>query len=462
MYISRHVDRVLELWWRDPGRKPLILRGARQTGKTTTIREFGRKCTVFLELNLEKRADRAMVQSSTDTNDLLAALATRHNLASFPANTLLFIDEIQESPEAVQWLRFFKEEHPGLGVIAAGSLLEVRLQERGFSFPVGRVTFRTMRPLSYLEFLRAVDKDVLAARLVDDLLALRPSPPPLHDQALLLLRDHLLVGGMPEAVMKWVETGLIGTVRRVHADLMQALAEDFQKYRGVREAGLDHLEAAFVNAKHHHGQRFKYENFAPGFKSRAMNTAIGRLEGAMLMSRVWPTSSFETPCRIRSRAAPKLLPLDTGLALHELGMSPDVLRSLPLERVLDGRLAEMFVGLQLQVEQPRRQDLLYFWVRDSSRGGAEVDYLLPSGRKLIPLEVKSGLQGTLKSLHQFLRRSGRSLGIRLCPREFSLEDASVRTHDGELEYRLMTIPLYLAEKVGDLLENKSLFDADPD
>ena len=142
MYLKRDIDRVLEDWSVSSARKPLILRGARQTGKTESIRHLSLGFELFLELNLERYEDLALVRASQSAEDLLAGLRARSNVASFPERTLLFLDEIQESPEAIQWLRFLREDHPDLAVIAAGSLLEVRLQERGFSFPVGRVTFK--------------------------------------------------------------------------------------------------------------------------------------------------------------------------------------------------------------------------------------------------------------------------------------------------------------------------------
>lgn len=453
LYFARQIDRVLAAWAAEDERKPLVLRGARQTGKSSSVRQLGRSFEQFLELNLERYEDLALVRSCRSPADLLKALAARYNLAAFPARTLLFLDEIQESPEAIQWLRFFREDYPQLSVVAAGSLLEVRLQERGFSFPVGRVTFRTLRPLSFREFLQALGKDVLAESLREGAIPGAEMAPPLHAQALTLLRDYLFTGGMPEAVARWVESGSPAVVRQVQSDLMQAFAEDIQKYRsGV--AATD-LEAAFENLPHHYGLRFRYENFAPGFKSQRMKDALGKLEAALLIHRVWPSHSLELPLAVRPKSAPKLLPLDVGLAVHTLGTGFQALATEPLERLLSGRLAEIFVGQQLLASHTAMGAIvepLFFWVSESAHANAETDYLLPGPGFPVPVEVKSGASGSLKSLHQFLWRARRDLGIRLHAGPFADERHEVRMPEGPLRYRLISLPLYLAEEVVPLLE----------
>lgn len=451
MYFQRSIEKALTAWADEPARKPLILRGARQTGKSTTIRELGGRFDLFLELNLEKHNDLALVRGCTSAEDLLTSLKSRANLSGLPRRTLLFIDEIQESPEAIRWLRFFKEEHPELAVIAAGSLLEVRLQERGFSFPVGRVTFRTLQPLSYFEFLGALGKDVLAEQLLSTLDGKQRIPQSVHQEGLDHLRQYLLVGGMPEAVTEWVSSGVPSRVRQVHADLVQSLAEDLHKYRGVRK--LENLEAAFANLKHHFGRRVTYENFAPGYKSRAMKNALERLEGAMLISRVCPTSSLDQPFQTRPKSAPKLLPLDIGLALAMMGAGISDLKNQSMEKFWDGPMAEMFVGQQLLAGGKGLQRTLHFWVRESSRGGAEVDFLLPGPVSPIPVEVKSGAAGTLKSMHQYLDRAGQDRGLRLYSGMFKDEQLTVTIGSRQLAYRLTSIPVYLTEHLWRFFED---------
>jgi predicted AAA+ superfamily ATPase len=258
---------------------------------------------------------------------------------------------------------------------------------------------------------------------------------------------------MPEAVSNWVTTGRPATVREIHADLLQALAEDFRKYRGVRD--LNHLEAAFENLKYHVGSRFSYENFAPGHRSQPMKTALGRLEAALLIARVWPTSDLKLPLRPRPKSAPKLLPLDTGLSLSRMGPAIEDVRVLPFERFVDRRIAEMFVGQQLLAGRPGRHEPLHFWVSESSRGSAEVDYVLPGVGVPVPLEVKSGAPGTLRSMHQFLWRAGLHTGIRLYPGELADQMLQVSISGQTLRYRLLSIPIYLAQAVWGILPHCS-------
>ncbi|MFC1706507.1 ATP-binding protein [Planctomycetota bacterium] len=455
MYFSRSFDGVLHEWRKDPFRKPLVVRGARQTGKSSAIRNLGAHFELFLELNLERHEDLSLVRSCSSATELLAAVAAKHNVQHFPPDTLLFLDEIQESSEAIQWLRFLHEDHREIAVVAAGSLLDVRLQERGFSFPVGRVTFRTLRPFTFLEFLRARQRDELARQLCAG-----PVRGAVHEMGMELLREYLFVGGMPEAVVRWVASRSEASVREAHTDLLQAFAEDFQRYRG--RSDLRDLEAAFFSLRHHYGRRFKYEGFSPGRKSRPMKAALSKLEGALLVTLALPTSSFDPPFRVRPRSAPKLLPLDVGLALSALGLDSLQVRAQPLEQLLDGRVADMFVGQQLLASPCGGHEPLHFWVSESSKGRAEIDYLLaggPSGSRAV--EVKAGATGTLKSLHQFLWRSGQSLGVRLCSSRYSLEQHAVRMPSGSLTYRLLSLPLYLAERIRDTVRSLNAAPEEP-
>lgn len=440
MYLSRNVDGVLEHWFRDPARKPLVLRGARQTGKSTSVRELGKLATVFVEINLDRIEDQRLVRTSGSLSEFLDAICLRENLPALPEGTLLFIDEIQQEPRIIPWLRYLYEDHPGIAVVAAGSLLEVRMTDRGFSFPVGRVTFRTLGPMTFLEFLRATGKDVLANRLIDHLRDLAPFPMAVHDQAAALLSDYLFVGGMPEAVAHWCREPSLVRVRQVHRDLLQALAEDIQKYRGNVAA----IEAAFDELPRHYGMRFKYEQFAPGRRSRDMHAAIDRLEAARLVLRALPTGSTDLPASPKARAAPKLVPLDIGIVMTQWGLGPTDLRRTGSDRMLEGRVAEAYVGQQLVSPADCQPTDLWFWVRDQPGSEAEVDYLLPQGRHLVPVEVKAGAAGALKSLHHFLWKTGRQIGLRLHAGNLSDERHVIRMPTGELHHRLVSIPLYLA------------------
>jgi uncharacterized protein len=442
-YFRRSIDEDLRAWSLQPDHTPLVLRGARQTGKTAAVRYLGETFDLFVELNLERYADRAMVQSCTSADELLEAVKVRLDLERFPDRTLLFLDEVQESAEAIGWLRFLYEDHPGIHVIAAGSLMEVRLQQRGFSFPVGRVTFRYLHPLSFVEFLWATGRGVLAESLRGAAADITPCAPAIHEMAGAAFGDYLVVGGMPEAVLRWCEDDSPVTVRQVHGDLVQAMAEDIHKYRGVRD--MAPLESVFAHLPHHYGMRFKYERFAPGWKSHQAKTALERLESAMVCRRVWPTSDLAPPLAIKQRSAPKLVPLDIGVALTTMGVSIRDMKAGPLDGLRDGRVAEAVVGQLLLSTHRRTDDDLHFWVRETARANAEVDYLLAGAGGLLPVEVKAGASGTLRSMHQFLARAGGSVGIRLHGGEWADEEHEVATTGAPLTYRLLSLPLYMAE-----------------
>jgi predicted AAA+ superfamily ATPase len=436
---SRPIDRALKSWFDQPERKPLVLRGARQTGKTAAVRHLAKDADLYIELNLERFDDQRLVEACERPSDLVQALRLRANVARFPARTLIFLDEIQVSPKAVSFLRFFREDHPELAVVAAGSLLEGRLKEGDFAFPVGRVTFRYLRPFSFFEFLGAVDRGALAARL-EEATRGRGISSALHEESLSLLRDYLWVGGMPEAVNCWAEDRSASGVRQIQADLRQAFAEDLQKYTGARAS----LDTTFAHLPHHYGQRFSYEKFSPGGSSAATKRALALLDNAMIVRLCWPTSDVSPPLQSRAKAAPKLLPLDIGLMLAEVGVPFPVVRSAPLEGVLDGRAAEVFVGLQILTRRMRTNVPLHFWVSEGA-GNAELDWLAVGPEGLLPVEVKAGKQGTLRSLHQFLRRSGMTTGTRLYSGPMAEEDCAVVLDGDPLRYRLRSWPLYLAE-----------------
>jgi len=444
MPFSRQADRRLRDWYERPNRKPLVLRGARQTGKTTAVRQLRAHAPLYLELNLERPEDLALAKTCHSAKELLERLQQLHSLPGLPKGTLLFLDEIQELPEALSWLRFFHEDHKDLAVVAAGSLLEVRLRDNPLPFPVGRLEFERIEPLTYLEFLEATGD----LRIAEDLRACfaTPSGPSegLHDFAMARFRDFLSVGGLPEAVEAWRQARELVSVRRVHSALRQAYAEDLLKYR---VHSTQHLESVLSNAPAFFGSRFKLRHLAPGGRDASIAKALDLLERAMVLFCAAPSSSHELPLIARPRAARKLLPLDIGLGLAQLEVRPEQLAGRAIETLLGGRIAEAFVGLQLLAREPSEPRCLSFWTREgTAKSKAEIDYLLPTRGGLLPVEVKSGAAGSLKSLHQYLHASGTHLGVRLWAARGGTEQLTVKMGSGAaLEYELRTLPIYLAE-----------------
>lgn len=444
---SRIADEHLKQWLHHPRRKPLILRGARQTGKTTAVRRLAEHPQSLIELNLERPSDLALIRSCRSAGELIQRLEVQLDRGPLSAGTLLFLDEIQEHPEALKWLRFFYEDHPELAVVAAGSLLEVRLRDESLTFPVGRVEFLRLEPLTFLEFLRATEDVRLAVELEGAFRSCESVAPSLHELAMQRLREFLIVGGLPEAVNVWRETRSLVEVGAVHSALHQAYREDLLKYRV--KGGIQHLEAALIGAPPHYGARFKVRQIAPGEKDRPIARALTLLEQAMVLFRVPPTASLSPPFLPRSRAAHKLLPLDIGLALTELQVRAEHLRQRPVESVLGGRVAEAFAGIQLLAANPGQARSLFLWTREgTARSNAEIDYLVSTPNGVLPVEVKASAAGSLKSMHRFLASTDAKYGLRLCSSPGQLDQLTVRLPDGSgLAYELRTVPLYLAELV---------------
>ncbi len=448
MAFSRYFDSALQSWWKRPDRKPLILRGARQTGKSTAVRELGKKARQFIELNFERHRDLQIVRSCNSPEQLLQRLKEVFNFADFPSGTLLFLDEVQEHPDAINWLRFFYEDFPQIAVVAAGSLMEVRLRDSALPFPVGRVEFLRIEPLTFLDFLDATSNIQLASSLRNEFSNPDGIPEGLHQLAMDKFRSFLLVGGMPEAVAKWDASADWNEVGLVHESLQQAYLEDLLKY-GVR-TGTTILETVLAAAPNFYGSRFKLQELAVEWRSKALSEAMALLEKAMVLHRARPTYHMQLPLIPRARAAHKLIPLDMGLALSQWGVRPQHLATTKVEGLLGGRVAEAFVGVQLLARNPHRSRDLHFWTRESkASSSAEIDYLLPTENGVLPIEVKSGASGSLKSLHQYLAASDGAVGIRLNSGTGGVEKLQAHLpQGGRLNYFLHTYPLYLVELIG--------------
>jgi uncharacterized protein len=445
MYLGRKLDQDLQRWYRSRNRKPLVLQGARQTGKSTSVRQFGKTAPLYVELNLERFDDLRLTRNVSGPEELLQAIKSRTNVSTLPTGTVIFIDEIQENLATIPWLRFFHEDHPELAVIVAGSYLGIRMGRAGFSFPVGRVTFRRLAPLSYFEFADAHERQVLAKQLLDGFHGKKAPPEAVHLQALELLKSYVSVGGMPEAVSAYLETGNPEAAKTVHKDLRQALAEDIQKYPGDTRA----IEEVFEHMREAYGLRFKNERLVPNQSGVKTGEALKTLAGAMLVHLVSPTVSLQAPLVISSRIARKLVPLDIGMALSDFGLSGGGLQQASLEDTLGGRFAECLVGQQLLSNPTHSPRNLCYWVRQKRKSDAEVDFLLETADGFLPVEVKSGATGTLRSLHQLLLRSGLRRAVRLYSGQLDARTLTVDMGDDKLEYLLTSLPLYMAELLVD-------------
>jgi uncharacterized protein len=435
----RKINAELKSWAARPGRKPLVLRGARQVGKTTAVRMFAADFDVFISLNLEQAADLAIFSKNAPLAEVLEAL---YFLKGVPRGadrrTLIFIDEIQRSPEAVSMLRYFHEEAPHLYVIAAGSLLETMLDAH-VSFPVGRVEFLLMHPVTFEEFLGAFgDEAALGA------LRMIPAPAYAHDKLSLLFRRYMLVGGMPEAVNAYCDSGDLNAVDRIYESLVIAYQEDVEKYGSTQRMVpiVRHImNTAFAEA----GGRIRYEGFGnSNYLARDIKEGFGMLQKAFLFQVVHPVTATSLPLSPDTKKSPRIHALDTGLVVFRTGMSKALFSAPDVSAVFSGRLLEHVVGQELYACNSSPLHSINFWARDKAQSNAEVDYVLPIDGRLIPVEVKSGASGRLRSLHAFINAASHALAVRLYGAPFSKEAA--KTIAGK-EFTLLNIPWYQAAMV---------------
>jgi uncharacterized protein len=450
---ERKIEPDLLNWKTKRGRKPLIFRGARQTGKTTLIRKLGQQFDNFVELNLEKDAARKIFSEIKDIREVVKSIEGISNQRVIPGETLLFLDEIQNSVPAIKLLRYFYEEIPDLHVVAAGSLLEVRMKSEGWSFPVGRVEFLYLYPLTFDEFLSVTNEQILLQALLECRIE-KPLPSPLHDKALNLLSDYMLVGGMPEAVNEYLTSGSFVAVASCHEALAASFKEDFAKYSKGAEA--EHLKLVWDRIPFEVGKRIQYSKLAGSqARSRDLSKAFDILHEAMLVERIFPTTQTAPPLVKKPKAAPKAIFLDIGLCISTLRLTRDQIHEQLIDPFYRGGIFETFVGQELLALDCRHRNDLFFWIREEKGTSSELDFLAPINKNLAPLEVKSGSHGSLKSLHQFLSRSSYETGVRLSSNAFfTIEDHSLILPTGDkLKYKLLSIPLYLTFRLREILQN---------
>ena len=439
MSFYRSITPKLEEWARSESRKPLILRGARQTGKTTLIRDFGKRFDSFIELNLEKKADRDLFEQDLPVRLLFQSICLEKNIVPSEKN-LLFIDEIQNSPKAVALLRYFYEEMPELHVIGAGSLLEVMLERQKISFPVGRVEYLYLFPMTFEEFLDAIgEKAALQMYRQKDI------PDIAHNKLDSLFKQYSFVGGMPEVVARYAETRDLSQLGKIYESLITSYKDDVPKYaKNLSEANV--IRHVIETSPYETGKRIKFEHFGNGnYKSREVGESLKILERAMFLYLRYPVNGHELPLAPNFKFHPRLQFLDTGLLNYALGLTSLYFKDITLSDAYNGMIAEHVVGQELLASQNDVLQKPILWVREKKQANAEVDFLLVKNGDIIPVEVKSGSSGTLRSLHSFIDESGISNAIRLYNGQKSVEDTV--TPQGRKPYKLTNLPLYYAGRL---------------
>jgi predicted AAA+ superfamily ATPase len=442
--LNRNLEKDLENWKMSSGRKPLILRGARQVGKTTLIKEFAKTYKNSISLNLEKPKEAAYFSNYDEVKYIIEALFLSRNISiTALADTLLFIDEIQESPRAIQMLRYFFEEFPDLHVIAAGSLLEFAMKKVK-SFPVGRVGFLYLHPLNFMEYLGAIQH--LGAL---EQMAKIPCDPFAHTVLQGLFNQYAIVGGMPEVISSFIEHQSMTNLPEIYESIWSTYRNDVEKY-AANETERKVVKHIMSNAHLYIGQRIKFQNFGQSnYRSREVGEAMRNLDAAKVIRLIYPTTDIEVPVKPDMRKSPRLQFLDTGLVNNELGIQPEMLSYSDMSKSYKGAIVPHLITQELISLNTSNDNKPNFWVREKNQSSSEVDLVITFRNKVIPIEIKSGSDGTLKSLHQFVEAADHPYAVRMYAGEFKV--LKTKTPGGK-PYLLMNLPYYLATQLNGYLE----------
>ncbi len=454
--LKRKEQAYLVEWAARASRKPLIIRGARQVGKSTLVRQFAEAAGLsLLEINFERSPEYIKAFASNDPVQIQTILKLLTGAKIVPGQTLLFLDEIQAAPAALTALRYFYEEAPELHVLAAGSLLEFALEEARFSVPVGRVEYLHLGPMQFEDFADAMGHGELVHYLqqlsLDDIRG-QCLAEPVHEKCLFLLKQFWIVVGLPEAVAAYVQSGDFADVSRVQRSIVATYRDDFNKYS---RGSLKHrVQLVFDRLPLMVGRKFKYAHVSREHRAVELEAALQQLCMARITSRVVHSSANGVPLGAESNPGVfKTLYMDIGLLCSALNLNILDLGKDDLSLVNAGALAEQFVGQQLLYSGSYYEfPALYYWVREAKSAAAEVDYLLTIGQVVVPVEIKAGTTGTLKSLHQFLKEKQRHFALRFNADVPSLwHDQRKLTDGSSIDYELLSLPLYLAGQAQRLM-----------
>lgn len=447
VYYKRHIDDRLLEWKNSSRRMPLLIRGARQVGKSTAVRELGKQFRYFVEINLEKQPDLLqMFPINIDVKKTCERLSGTLGVPIVAGETLLFIDEIQISKEAMMSLRYFKEDFPELHVIAAGSLLEFALEELP-SFGVGRIRSLYMYPFSFDEFLMAQGLDVTfnyKKKATSEV----PLSDLAHKDLVDQVRSFYLVGGMPSAVSEWIETHSYIEVSHVHRDIIQAYDDDFNKYK--KRASPILLRQVLRSVALQIGNKFVYSAAVRDVHSSVVRQALHLLTLAGLITPVTHTDGTGVPLGAEeNNSYVKYLFFDLGVMQTMLGIpAADVLTASDVDLVNKGGASEMFAGLEMmKYRDCFQKPELHYWQNTKKGNHAEVDYLMAHMNRILPVEVKANTQGSMQSLWIFMRKRGLHEAIRTSLENFG-QFEYYDPNDNFEQRHVDIVPLYALSNLG--------------
>jgi len=451
--MKRNAEKRLGEWLKSIGRKPMVIRGARQVGKSTLVRQFAKANKFILhEINLERYPKLTDVFESHDTRRILNEL--EYICQKGPINKtggILFLDEIQSVPIAIQTLRYFYEDCPELPVIAAGSLLEFSLSKHAYSMPVGRIEYLFLGPVTFKETLAALNEkdllNLLAGYLLPD-----DFPMTAHERLLEILRIYFLTGGMPEAIQVFIDTQDLNKVSDVHSSILDTYRDDFAKY--ATHADLLRLHRVFDYIPISAGDRIKYVRIDPNEQARNLRNALDLLTKAQVAMKAYHTDASGIPVRASiDQQKFKTYFMDVGLMNSMCGVqwiSPNDLKRKDF--INKGRIAEQFIAQHVAFSgKSNKRPFLTYWLREGRSSNAEIDFILQLGLAIVPVEVKAGKSGSLKSLLQFVHQKQIPAAIRFDLNMPTLQKIkhSIRQPADTVEvfFALLSLPLYMVEEV---------------
>jgi len=456
--MKRDIIQLFLEWKGRENRKPLVVRGARQVGKTYSVNEFARQQFAnAVTINLEESPEMKSMFKTNNPVSIIQELSVLKRTDIIPGQTLLFIDEIQSCPDAIVCLRYFYEQMPQLHVIAAGSLLDHALSEIQGSMPVGRVEFCYMNPMNFKEFLWAISEEKLAAYIAAYMLD-EPFSEAIHKKLLDLMRYFIFIGGMPEAVKGYVENGKLIDVERVQSSILTSLQYDFAKY-GTKSQQR-HLTSVFNYVARNTGKKIKYVNIDHEVRSINLKEAFYQLEMSRVVSLVKHTASAGIP--LTTHLNPDIFKaffLDIGLANHLCKIQ--IIDPLKIFTINEGALAEQFacqelLALTTSFDEPQ----LFYWVREERSSNAEIDFIFQHNNSIYPIEVKAGKTGALKSMHVYLFEKKLKTGIRINTDIPSTGNFNTIVRSGttqaEITIQLLSLPIYMTNQLPRLLNSVTL------
>lgn len=440
---KRQIISSLKDWKESVPHKPLVLRGARQVGKTTLVEQFSSEFENYLYFNLELISDRTLLESDIPLFQLLPLLFAQKNKSRIQGDTLIFIDEIQNSPRVVAKLRYFYEELPDLYLIAAGSLLE-NVVDIHASFPVGRVNYLPVRPCSFCEFLSATGHDGLF-----DFFKTPAYTVPLHKEIMGLFNQYCLVGGMPEVVQDFSENQDFVSIDKIFSRLVRGYMDDVEKYassKTITEAVRFLIQYGWTYA----GGTVKLTGFAGSdYRAREMGEAFRLLQKAMLVELVYPSTSCRLPSIPELKRMPKMFWMDTGIVNYVAKVRSEIIAAGDILDVWKGRIGEQVAAQELLTLSTDINQTRSFWTKGRGEQGAEVDLTWVVDSQLIPIEVKTGQNSHLRSLHSFMENAPTGIAVRIWSGPYSVDD--VRVIGSGRVFRLVNLPFYLIGELENII-----------